>query len=508
VLAACVLVTASAQPQALSRYGGTLVVGMSQGDVQTLDPTLNRMPVSNNQVFSVICEQLYRTNRKLDLVPQLAASLPELSKDKLTYTVQLRQGIRFNDGTPFNAHAVVTTIERYRTFPASSQESKYTAVDSVTAPGPYTVVFRMKARDSALFYNPIWILSPTQIAKVGAGFAAAPVCVGPFMFDGRVVGDRITVVKSPFYYDQKNVFLDKIVFKPITDANAGVAALKAGDVQVFSNVPTTDLESVQKTDGLKTIQGYQLGWVGIQINIGNQNGAGIPPYANKGTPLAKSAKLRQAFEEAIDRNTLNRVVYGGLYQVTCTPIPPANVRWYESTKVPCTPYNPKHARQLVAESGFSNPTVHLLVGNSPEALRRAQVVQEQAGAVGFDVVIDSVDAPTTATLRTTGQFDAFFGGFAPGGPDPISTIRLATEDSANYPGYSNPRLDLILRNGLKATTPQARSTLYRVAQQIIQADRPYIPFFNALNVAAFSADVAGVEMNTEGVVNVAHARFK
>jgi peptide/nickel transport system substrate-binding protein len=352
------------------------------------------------------------------------------------------------------------------------------------------------------------VLSPTQIAKVGAGFAASPVCVGPFMFDDRVAGDRVTVVKSPHYYDQKNVFLDKIVFKPITDTNAGVAALKAGDIQVFTNVPTTDIESVQKTAGLKTIQGFQLGWSGLQINIGNQNGAGIPPYSNKGTPLATSAKLRQAFEEAIDRSALNRVVYGGFYQVTCTPIAPANVRWYESTKIPCTAYNPKHAKQLVAESGISNPTVHLLVGNTPDGLRRAQVVQAQAGAVGFNVVIDAVDAATTATLRTNGQFDVFFGGFAPGGPDPINTIRLATGDSANYSGYSNARLDLILRNGVKATTPQARSTLYRAAQQIIQTDRPYIPLFNAVNVAAFSANVAGVELTTEGVLNVAHARFK
>ena len=136
-----------------------------------------------------------------------------------------------------------------------------------------------------------------------------------------------------------------------------------------------------------------------------------------------------------------------------------------------------------------------------------QFVQAQADAVGFDVVIDAVDSAATVALRTNGQFDASFGGFTPGGVDPISTIRLATWDSAGYRGYSNPRLDLILRDGVKATTQRARSTLYRAAEQIILADRPYVPFFNPLNVAAFSANVAGVELNTEGVLDVAHARF-
>ena len=78
----------------------------------------------------------------------LAAALPVLSKDKLSYTVQLRQGIKFNDGTPFNAQAVVTTVQRFMTYPGSSAASDYATVDSVTASGPYTVVFHLKARDS------------------------------------------------------------------------------------------------------------------------------------------------------------------------------------------------------------------------------------------------------------------------------------------------------------------------------------------------------------------------
>src|SRR5207237_3109942 len=109
------------------------------------------------------------------------------------------------------------------------------------------------------------------------------------------------------------------------------------DSQALDQVSSTELAAVRKTSTLRVISAPQLGWRGININIGNKNGVGNLPYlANVGTPLSSSAKLRQAFEEAIDRNTMNRVVYDGLMQVSCTLLPPANTVWFEPTKVPCT----------------------------------------------------------------------------------------------------------------------------------------------------------------------------
>ena len=90
------------------------------------------------------------------------------------------------------------------------------------------------------------------------------------MFDHRVVGDNVTVIKSPYYYDQKNVYLDKIVYKPMPDAAAAAAALKAGDIQVLDTVSTTELPAVQQTSSLRVLQAPQLGWQGIVINIGNK----------------------------------------------------------------------------------------------------------------------------------------------------------------------------------------------------------------------------------------------
>ena len=175
------------------------------------------------------------------------------------------------------------------------------------------------------------------------------------MFDHRVAGDNVTVIKSPYYYDQKDVYLDKIVFKPMPDAAAAAAALKAGDIQVLDQVSTTELAGVQQTSSLRVIQAPPARLARHLINIGNKNGAGNPPYTNVGTPLASSAKLRQAFEEAIDRNTLNRVVFGGLCQSSCTPIAAGEHRLVRRDEGPVHAVRPEAREEARRRVGLLEP---------------------------------------------------------------------------------------------------------------------------------------------------------
>ena len=134
IFALTFLVAASARLDAAGKFGGVLTVDDGSGPI-TLDPTLNRLS-NGNEIFSAICEGLYRTNATNEVVPDLATALPTISPDKLTYTVNLRQGIQFNDGTPFNAQAVVETFQRDMTLPGSAQLAALAFVGSVTATGP------------------------------------------------------------------------------------------------------------------------------------------------------------------------------------------------------------------------------------------------------------------------------------------------------------------------------------------------------------------------------------
>ena len=371
------------------------------------------------------------------------------------------------------------------------------------------MVFHLTQRDSAFEANP-YVLSPTALNKEGANFGTNPVCAGPFMFDHRIVGDNVTVIKSPDWYDRGDIHLDKIVFKSMGDASAAVAALESGDIQALDSVSTALLPAVQENTNLHVTHSTTFGWSGLFINIGNKNGVGTPP-SNVGTPLATSPKLRQAFEEAIDRAALSQVVYSGLIQPGCTPIGPNDARWYAATDVPCTPYDPKDAKQLVAKSGYPNPTVHLLIANTADNLRLAQFLQAEEAAVGIDLVIDPTDNATALARAAAGSFDVYLLGQTNSSPDPNSNfyLLLFTGGAKNYSGYSNPRLDYVLTNALKATSLKARETNYRVAQQIILSDRPVIVLVHQTTYAAYSTSVEGVALPAGALVlDVADAQLK
>jgi peptide/nickel transport system substrate-binding protein len=505
-----VLLSASAQTGATGGYGGVLVVGLTRGDADTLDPTLS-LTFSSVEIDRTMCERLYDFDAHARAVPQLASALPTISKDKLTYTIPVRQGLLFNDGTPFDAQAVVTSLDRVMTLPGSPLSSDLSSVDSVTASGRYTVVIHLKTPFTPLLDTLATVdadmMSPTALAKEGANFGSNPVGVGPFMFDHRDVGQDVTVIKSPYYYNKNAVHLDKIVFVPESDAAAGTAALEAGNIQMLDSVAPSELPALMQAPNVHLIKQPSLGWVGIFINIGNKNGAGNPPYANVGTPLAQSATLRAAFDDAIDRNALVRVVYGGAAVPDCTPISQASPAY--DTSIHCAPYDPKDAKKLVGASGYSNPTVHLMTTNTTLNMELAQFVQAEEAAVGINVVIDTVDTPTSQARAASGAFDAYLGGWT-GSPATDRNVYqfVDTTGHRNYSGYSNPRLDLILDNSRKAITPKALRTLYHVAIQILLTDRPIIFLDHAILYAAVSSSVKGAEFLSDTQARVNFAQYK
>jgi peptide/nickel transport system substrate-binding protein len=512
VVTMLVVIVPGAASARTTRYGGTLVVGLNGDPGSLLDPTTTGGGAAAS-VLQTICERLYAIDAKAEIVPQLAAALPTISADKLTYTIPLRKGIVFNDGTPFNAQAVVTTLERDMTLPGSILASRLSAVSSVTAPDPNTVVIHLSARDaalpSALTSQAGFVMSPTQLANLGANFGNDPVCVGPFAFDHRDAGQDVTVIKSSYYYNKYAVHLDKIVFVPYADASAGLAALQAGDIQVLATLDPSELPAVQQDRSLAYLEPPNaVSSVKLVINIANKNGTGTLPYTNVGTPLAQSATLRQAFEEAINRNTLVKVALQGVGEPLCTPIPAEDSEWYDPS-ISCTPYEPADARRLVSAAGFGRPTVHLLVGNNTVSLLVAQVIQSEEDAVGFNLVVDPAAGTTALALAQSGNFDVYYT-TTTAGPDPDTMLygQFSTGGAQNASGYSNPKLDYVLANARKATALRARRTLYNVALQTLLRDRPAITLFHPNTPIAFSADVTGVQTDANGTVNDADFHFR
>jgi peptide/nickel transport system substrate-binding protein len=492
------------------KNGGTLVIGLAE-EPDALDPTLARTFVGR-MVFLHMCEKLYDLNSKLQIVPQLAAALPQVSQDKLTYTIKIRSGIKFNDGTPLTADAVKQSLDRDRTLKGSVRASEISPVSSVDASGD-TVTIHLKQPYSPLTAQLAdragMVMSPKQLDALGDKFATNPVCVGPFEFKDRVAGDHITLVKSQDYYDKAKVHLDEITFRIITDPNARTQDLRAGDIQVLDRIQSTDVPTLQKDKTDTVIKTPTIGYQGLTLNIGNKNGL-LKPYANVGTPLARSQYLRTAFDLALDRNTINKVVFNGLNQPDCYPISPLSP-WYVTTKgLACNlTANDTLAQKLVKASGAATPIkVTLTIATDPVAARLGQVIQAMEQKVGFDVSLKPTEFVSSLNAADAGNFDVFAVGWS-GRVDPDGNIYgfVATPGTLNDSGYSNPKLDYILNSARKSVTQKSRTTLYTAAMKIIHRDRPLIYLYHPVNYYGVSSKVAGIQVYGDGLIRAYYAGF-
>jgi peptide/nickel transport system substrate-binding protein len=491
--------------------GGTLTIGLAE-EPDALDPTLARTFVGRI-VFLAMCEKLYDLDSHLNIVPQLATALPQVSKDKLTYTIKLRSGVKFNDGTAFNADAVKTSLERDLTLKGSVRASEISPIKTIDAPNATTVVLHLSTPYSPLTAQLAdragMVMSPKALAS-GGSFAQNPVCVGPFQFKDRVAGDHITLVKSNDYYDKAKVHLSQITYKIMTDPSSRTQALRAGDIQVEDRVQSTDVPTLQKDSSVSVAKAVTIGYQGLTLNIGNQHGVGSK-YANVGTPIAKSQYLRTAFDLALDRTTINKVVFGGLNLPDCYPLAPVSP-WYKPTTagLDCNLHaNDALATKLVKASGFSNPTVKLMLGGTdPVNARLGQVIQQMEKAVGINVTVSPTEFTTSLNAATAGNFDTYAVGWS-GRVDPDGNIYgfVATPGTLNYSGYSNPKLDYILNGARKSVTTKARDVLYRAAMKIIHRDRPLIFLYHPINYYGISKKVSGVQIFGDGLIRVNNAGY-
>jgi peptide/nickel transport system substrate-binding protein len=491
------------------KAGGTLTVALAE-DPDALDPTLARTFVGR-MVFLHMCEKLYDLNAKLQIVPQLAAAMPALSADKKTMTIRLRRGVRFNDGTPFNAQAVKISLDRHRNLRGSARASEISPITSVDTVGNYTVRLQLNARFSPLTAQLAdragMIMSPKQLDALGDRFASNPVCVGGFRFVSRTAGDRIVLDKSPFYYARSKVKLNQIVFRIITDTSARAANLRSHDIDVLDRIASTDLPAIQRDKSLRVVKSTSIGYQGISINVGNKNGIG-KPFANVGTPLASKQFIRQAFELSLDRNTINRVVFGGTVVPGCLPVPRASP--YYDPSIKCPARNIARARQLLQRAGAQTPvTVRVMIGTDQVAARLGQVIQSMAGEAGFRVELQPTEFVTALRRQDQGNYDSFAVGWS-GRVDPDGNIYqfVHSKGSLNNLGWSSPRMDLLLDNARKAATLKARKKLYSSVFKILRSQLPLIYLWNPVNRHGVTATVKGVQTYGDGLIRAYYAEFK
>jgi peptide/nickel transport system substrate-binding protein len=480
--------------------GGTINVALAS-DPGTIDPSLANT-FDSRIVFQAFCQKLYDANNALQPVPQLAAALPKTSADGLTVTIPLRTGVKFNDGTPFNADAVKTTLERDLTLSGSARAKEIAAVKSVAAPNPTTVVITLSRPFSPLVAQLTdragLIMSPAALKKEGDKFGDNPVCVGPFKYSSRVSGTSVSFVKSSDYYDASKVKVDGITYKIISDPTTRAENLQSGDVQAAEQLDPTDIPRLKSDNSLKITPVSAPSYEGITINVSNAHGD-TSPAGPVNTALSKSPQLRQAFEMALDRKTINKVVWNNAQSVDCLPLPLQMV--YRPDNANCTPYDPAQAKQLVAASGVKMPVpVTMMIPADSGDDRMAQVIQSMENKVGFNMTIKPVDFTSALAAGKAGSFDTFLIGWS-GRLDPDGDLSdiVTTDGSNDYSGLQNPQLDKDIQQAAAVSGVAARKAAYTTTLQLLGQLRPIVYLYHDTWFLGTSSKLTGVDYRADGI---------
>ncbi|GAB2912707.1 ABC transporter substrate-binding protein [Nonomuraea fastidiosa] len=489
--------------------GGTLNIALN-ADPDALDPSISTTLVGR-EVFTSMCEKLYDIDASSAIVPQLAAAPPELSDDGKEVTIKLREGVKFNDGTPFDADAVKKSLDRHRTWEKSARQADLAAVSKVTVVDPATIKLTLTQAFTPLTAQLAdragMIMSPKALDSEGDNFGANPVCVGPFKFVSRTSGSQIVLEKSADYYDADKVKLDKLVYKIIVDPNVRAANLKSGDVQVADQLATNTVKGVQDDPNLTVVSGGGLGYYGFQINIGNVKGSTAKP-GPVDTPLGKHPQLREAFELALDRDAINKTVYNGLHEVDCYPVPIDSP--YRPKDLPACPKRDiAKAKQLVQASGVPTPIpVTMATPNDAVNQRLAQVIQSMTKEAGFDVKVQTAEFVSVLEQGKAGKFDVLLSGWS-GRVDPDGNLTnlITTQGSNNYAGMSDPGIDEPIKQAAAETDPAKRAELYGAAMKKAAELRGVVYLYHNLYYLGMHKSVAGVEYFKDGLPRFRTAGF-
>lgn len=490
LILAAVLLAGAASAQGVTQ---NLRIGLRE-DPDIMDPTLARTFVGRI-VFAAICDKLFDINERLEIVPQLATG--HVWDNPTTLRVTLRPGVKFHDGEPMDAEAVRYSLNRHLTMQGSFRRGEINGITAVEVVDPLTVLIRL-AEPSAAFLSQLtdragMMVSPRAAEAAGRNFGLRPICAGPYRFTERVAQDRIVVDRFADYWNAAAVTIPRITYQIITDSTVRLANLQSGALEMVQSVDPDDVAAVRRNNRLRLSISDELGYQSLTINIGNG--------ARAQTPMGQDARVRAAFELALDRQVLNQVVYEGMFNPTAQPVPPTNPLHVPGFRP--EPRNLDRARALLREAGVRTPlAVEMTVPNSPDLRQAAEVMQAMLREAGFELRINTMEFASSLQAAVRGDFETYL--LAWSGrvdPDGNSYSFMHSRGPQNDGRYSNPEVDRLLDAARIETDTARRRDIYGQIWAIaIRQDRSRIYLWHRKNIVAHSARLTGFVAIPDGLI--------
>lgn len=492
--------------------GGDLVVG-SAGSPTLFNPYFSTDTASSD-IEGFIYNGLVTVDLELNVVNDLAEDI-QASEDGLEYTVKLKQGVKFHDGEEMTADDVVFSYGLMKNPDVvSERKSNFESMEKVEKIDDYTVKFTLNKVDvtfypTTLSYSvlPEHILGEVDPATLHEHEfnTKSPIGTGPFKFEEWKDGEYVKVVAFEDYFDGRP-HLDSITTRYVADANALVAALQAGEIDMYNAVPGTEIETVRAIEGTKVEEGLALSYTYLAFNMQQDR--------------FKDKKVRQAFTHAVNKDAIVESIMNGAGQAAQAPDSP--LMWTYNDDVPQFEYDLEKAKALLAEAGWEDTNGNGIVDKDGEEMSFtiktnqgnkvrediAVVLQQQFKEIGVEAkpeivewsaFIEQISAPNW-------DYDAMILGWALSTfPDQYDIFHSSqAEEGLNMTWYSNPEADKLMETARQTTDIEEYKNIHKELYQILVEDQAYTYLYYPTEFRAMPEELQGYEFHSRSPFYNAH----
>ncbi len=497
ILRAALVATILSSPAAA--LAADLVIATKNGPA-SMDPHFTATS-ANAEATKHIFDTLLRSGNKLEIQPSLATSWQAL--DDTTWEFKLRPGVKFHDGSDFTAKDVKFSIERIPNVTGPNPSTIYVRrVASVEIVDDYTVRVKTNGPAPTLPNDFIRLFVVSQKAAAdystkdssaeGFNTGKATIGTGPYKFVSWAPTQDLVLEKFDGYWDGPQPW-DKVVRKEIPNDAARVAQLKAGQVDLISKVPATDLASIESDSALQVIKTESIYIPYLEFDFR----ADSPQvWDNGGKKLDKNpflhAKVREAFDLALDRETIVEFALEGMGAVSTQLVSP-NIFGYNKT-IAAPAFDVEKARKLMAEAGYPDGfKVALSYANDRMPTELGPTVAQMLAAINVTVDVQGVPAAVFNPAKTRGEYSLYMAswGTLTGEANYMLSSLMHSNDAAkslgafNVRGYSNPQMDKLIEGAAVEMDEGKRRTMLEDANLLVASDRPDLPL--ATNLSAWGA---------------------
>ena len=470
------------------KRSNTLVVGFIN-EVDTLDPATGFSGADYGILYSIYDRLVNFDPKTMKPEPGLAESWEFSGPEKRTFTMTLRHGVTFQDGTPLDAEAVKASLLHFKEM---KRLNDLDVVDAIDVIAPDKIALQMRQEYSVipavLTDRSGMIVSPAALQKYGKDFPRNPVGAGPFMLKNWAPGQSIEFVKYSGYWDPQRIKLAGITYKLFLNPTAAVSAVLSGQVDHEWGIDPKNLPVLRANPRLRVAVEPSTQYLYIALRHD------LAPMDNK--------KVREALNMAIDRKALGDAVLGpGNSGGNALMLAPPTSFAYTKDLENSVTYDPARARQLLAEAGFPDGVTIKICGSTftGQGADMTDIETEQMKAAGIklDVTIMSGTA-CLQRLNATKDFQAWQGGFS-GRPDPFLTYSQTFMSTGQFNrGRTDFGVDGLIGQIPKLYTQEEQAKVYAELNKRWIDEAPAIQIVYLPNFAVYNKDLAGERPNQQG----------